>query len=121
MRLRLLQLIGIAAVIALASMTIVLVSGRAPAPASTAAPRTPWGEPDLQGIWTVELQVPLERPAGVIKEFYTEAEVAELDKQRAAAAHFADRIAKRGTEADVSGAYNSSFSPRGVPAGGRRS
>ena len=109
MRLRLLQLIGIAAVIALASMTIVLVSGRAPAPASTAAPRTPWGEPDLQGIWTVELQVPLERPAGVIKEFYTEAEVAELDKQRAAAAHFGDRIAKRGTEADVSGAYNSVF------------
>jgi hypothetical protein len=90
-------------------VTIVLVGGRAPASATSAAPRTPWGEPDLQGIWTVELQVPLERPAGVTKEFYTEAEVAELDKQRAAAAHFGDRVAKRGTEADVSGAYNSVF------------
>src|SRR5438876_9715593 len=109
MRLRSFQLIGVAAVIALVSVTMVLVSGRAPAPASTAAPRTPWGEPDLQGIWTVELQVPLERPAGVIKEFYTEAEVAELDKQRATAAHVGGRIAKRGTEADVSGAYNSVF------------
>src|SRR5262245_50622999 len=101
MRLRLLQLIGIAAVNALASMTMVLVSGCAPAPANTGAPRTPWGEPDLQGIRTVEVQVPLERPAGVTKEFYTEAEVAELDKQRAAAAHFGDRLAKRGTEGDV--------------------
>src|SRR5215467_15032234 len=29
------------------------------------APRTPWGEPDLQGIWTgqAELGVPFERPA----------------------------------------------------------
>ena len=109
MRLRLFQLIGVAAVIVLVSVTMVLVSGCAPAPATTAAPRTPWGEPDLQGIWTVERQVPLERPAGVTKEFYTEAEVAEMDKQRAAAAHFGDRIAKRGTEADVSGAYNSVF------------
>src|SRR5437667_6869661 len=98
MRLRLFQLIGVAAVIVLVSVTMVLVSGCAPAPATTAAPRTPWGEPDLQGIWTVEVQVPLERPAGVTKEFYTEAEVADLDKQRAAARHFGDRIAKRGTE-----------------------
>ncbi len=109
MRLRLFQLMGVATVIALVSVTMVLVSRRALAPATTGAPRTPWGETDLQGIWTVEAQVPLERPAGVTKEFYTEAEVAELDKQRAAAAHFGDRIAKRGTEADVSGAYNSVF------------
>ena len=102
MRPRLLQLIGIAILIALVPVTIALITGRVPtlalepasaqtrgsAPATTAAPKTPWGEPHLQGIWTVELLVPLERPAGVTKESYTEAEVAELDKQRAAAAHF---------------------------------
>jgi phage terminase Nu1 subunit (DNA packaging protein) len=25
--------------------------------------KTPWGEPDLQGIWTVENETPLQRPA----------------------------------------------------------
>jgi hypothetical protein len=32
---------------------------------NTAGPRTPWGEPDLQGVWTSEpeLGVPFERPA----------------------------------------------------------
>ncbi|MBI3049786.1 MAG: hypothetical protein HYY76_15885 [Acidobacteria bacterium] len=77
--------------------------------ASRGAFTTPWGEPDLQGIWSVEVQIPLERPAGVTKPFYTEAEVAEIDRKRAAAAHFGDRIAPRGTEADVSGAYNPVF------------
>jgi hypothetical protein len=34
------------------------------ASAQTAGPRTPWGEPDLQGTWTseAELSVPFERP-----------------------------------------------------------
>jgi len=42
------------------------------------APRTPDGQPDLQGFWTNSTYVPLERPQGVTKEFYTpeEAEAA---------------------------------------------
>ena len=28
------------------------------------APRTPWGEPDLQGVWRHQSATPLERPAG---------------------------------------------------------
>jgi hypothetical protein len=34
-------------------------------PASGSVPRTPWGDPDLQGTWTAEaeLSVPFERPA----------------------------------------------------------
>src|SRR2546426_12771014 len=60
------------------------VKGQAPtATAKTAALKTPWGEADLQGIWSVELVVPLERPSGVTSEFYTEKEVAELDHERA--------------------------------------
>jgi hypothetical protein len=45
----------------------------------------------------------------VTKANYTEAEAAALDQKRAAAAHFGDRVAEKGTEADVAGAYNSVF------------
>jgi hypothetical protein len=34
-------------------------------------PRTPDGQPDLQGYWTNSSYVPMERPNGVTKEFYT--------------------------------------------------
>jgi hypothetical protein len=114
---------AMAAVMTLVSMTLASVTGRAQAPsansqtaagqkaapATASPPRTAWGEPDLQGIWSVELLVPLERPAGVTTDFYTQAEVEELDRKRAAAAHFGDAVAKKGTEADVAGAYNSVF------------
>jgi hypothetical protein len=36
-------------------------SGTTPAPAPS--PKTAWGEPDLQGIWTDETTTPLQRPA----------------------------------------------------------
>ena len=49
------------------------------APAKTyKAPRTPDGQPDLQGFWTNSSYVPLERPKGVTKEFYTK----EMGKQQ---------------------------------------
>ena len=74
------------------------------------APLTPWGEPDLQGIWSVELLVPLERPNGVTTEFYTEEQVAELDRERANGSVFGNHVrAERGSEADVAGAYNAVF------------
>ena len=40
------------------------------------APRTPDGQPDLQGFWTNQTYTRLERPDGVTKEFYTPEEVA---------------------------------------------
>ena len=47
----------------------------APAPAKTAVPKTAWGEPDLQGIWTDETDTPLQRsPKYANREFFTEAE-----------------------------------------------
>ena len=82
----------------------------APAPDTAAAPKTPWGEPDLQGIWSVELLVPLERPAGVTGEFYTAEEVAELDNLRAGYSVFGNHLrAEPGSEADVTGAYNAVY------------
>ena len=46
-------------------------------------PRTPEGQPDLQGYWTNSTYVPLERPNGVTKEFYTPQEAAEREKREA--------------------------------------
>jgi hypothetical protein len=40
-------------------------------------PRTKWGDPDIQGVWQGFESVPLERPLGVEKKFYTDAEVAD--------------------------------------------
>lgn len=96
---------AVAVVLALLELAPTPVTGQA----QTEPLKTSWGDPDLQGIWSVEVQVPLERPAGVTKEFYTEAEVAEMDRKRAAMAHFGDRVAPRGSETDVAGAYNAVF------------
>jgi hypothetical protein len=63
-----------------------------------AAPRTPDGQPDLQGFWTNSTYVPLERPNGVTKEFYTPEEADVAIKQSA------EREAEQtepGTTADV--------------------
>jgi hypothetical protein len=79
-----------AAVLAVVALAPVPAGGQAPAPAATTqsaaaktwtSPRTPWGEPDLQGVWTYEGATPLQRPkefAG--REFLTDAEVAQRTK-----------------------------------------
>jgi hypothetical protein len=43
---------------------------------SYVVPKTPYGQPDLQGFWTNATYTPLERPDGVTKEFYTPEEFA---------------------------------------------
>jgi hypothetical protein len=71
--------------------------------------KTSWGDPDLQGIWTLETDTPLQRPARFKdKPTLTDAERAELDKQRAALLG-RDRRVERGTELDVAGAYSQVF------------
>jgi hypothetical protein len=83
------------------------------------APRTPWGRPDLQGIWTDEFAIPLQRPARFKdKELLTDAEIAELDEQRAAYPTFSVRSRPVGTEQDVAGAYGDDF--QSVRRSGRR-
>src|SRR2546427_896415 len=47
------------------------------------APRTPDGQPDLQGIWTNATYTPLERPKNVNKEFFTREEALEVMKRAA--------------------------------------
>jgi len=72
-------------------------------------PRTVWGDPDLQGIWTDETTTPLQRAAKYVnQEFFTDDQRAELDKARAELLGRDKRVA-RGTELDVAGAYNGQF------------
>jgi hypothetical protein len=119
---RVLEAIGVAA--ALMTLIVLLKPGRVAVPgqAATAAAeagaaantgaalKTAWGEPDLQGIWTNDHETPLQRPTRFAnKEFFTDAERAELDRKRAGMRTFSDRAAPRGSERDVAGAYNAVF------------
>ena len=122
---------SVAGVVALA-VTVLSVSGQTPAAApkqaakSTAASKaspttkgtatkagssslkTVWGDPDLQGVWFVEYDVPLERSAAnANKEFLTDAEIAAAD---AAKGINPGRNARSNDkQQDVSGAYNAVF------------
>jgi hypothetical protein len=94
----------LAAMIAVASLTTDPVAGQVlpgPTKATPAAkpagarsstlPSTPWGDPDLQGVWLSNSATPLERPKALEgKQFLTDAEVAELKKR-------ADKIFKDGS------------------------
>jgi hypothetical protein len=76
---------------------------------NSTVPRTVWGDPDLQGIWTDENTTPLQRAAKYAnQEFFTDEQRAELDKARAELLGRDKRVA-RGTELDVAGAYNGQF------------
>ncbi len=64
-------------------------SGAAARPAASTAkpykaPRTPDGQPDLQGFWSNATYTPLERPENVDKEFFTPEEFEKVMKDRAA-------------------------------------
>src|SRR5882762_8665903 len=78
--------IAAAAVSAGISVSITRTSAQAPAASVTApaaALKTPWGEPDLQGIWTDENDTPFQRsPKYANQEFFTDAQRAEFDIQR---------------------------------------
>ena len=114
---RFLELIGlvaaIATVIVLLKLAPVAVAGQGSTTAvgntekAGPATKTPWGEPDLQGIWTNDYEIPLQRPAQYAnKEFFTDEERAELDRVRTGIISQDSRLHSRGSEKDVSGAYN---------------
>jgi len=76
--------------------------------ASGSAPRTAWGDPDLQGVWRYEAAIPLERPARFKgRALLTEEEVAE--QQRAEREQEANRLA--GLEGEAVGRRPVSESP----------
>ncbi|MEP7310292.1 MAG: hypothetical protein ABJA98_32715 [Acidobacteriota bacterium] len=94
---------------------------KAPAKAKTwTPPRTPWGEPDLQGVYSNRTITPFERPdefAG--KATLSDAETAELERR--VVDRSADKREAKGTEADVSRAYNEFWWDRGTKVTTNRS
>ena len=70
--------------------------------AGQAPPRTAWGDPDLQGVWTGSTLTPLARPADLAgQEFLTEEQAAALE-QRADRNRFVERVPSEGDP----GTYN---------------
>ena len=115
-----LDVVGVA--IALVSILVVPVAGqaqkpRAPTTGATSAapakpptrvstpPRTPWGDPDLQGIWNFATSTPLERPAKFGEKAVLSAEEAEEFQEDVAFGLTRDRR-DGGGDADVRRAYN---------------
>ena len=82
-------------------------------------PRTPEGQPDLQGTWTNTTITPLERPAELAgKAYLTEAEAAAWEK-KTLATQTGDRR-DGGPEADVARSYNEFWRDRGTKVVGSR-
>lgn len=72
--------------------------------------RTPWGDPDLEGIWTNATLTPLQRPPELAgKEFFTAEEAAQYRRTRIEQTN-ADRPLPPGQV----GAYNDAFFERGT-------
>ena len=71
---------------ALSIITLVVVAPLAAAGQGTngwTGPKTPWGDPDLQGIWDSKSTTPLQRPAQYAdREFLTDEEIAALEDAR---------------------------------------
>src|SRR4051812_32673087 len=81
-----------ALVMAAVLLTPLALAGQSAKPAAAKSsvktwtpPRTPDGQPDLQGMWTNATYTPLQRPANLgTKAFYTNEELAQIEKQRLA-------------------------------------
>ena len=115
MRYRSIALIGVLAVgIGVVSLSPARVAGQA------ASLRTPWGEPDLQGIWNGQTLTPVERPARFAgKPVLTEEEADRLEEEVASRAGRETRGTPN-SEADVAGAYNAVFQGGAERLTGRR-
>ena len=69
-------------VVALAVAVLVSVTVDGQTNGNYKAPRTPWGEPDLQGTYSNRTITPFERAANVNgREFFTREEAAALEKR----------------------------------------
>jgi hypothetical protein len=110
----------VAVVTAVTALTPLAAFAQAAAAPSSSAPakkwvtpRTPWGEPDLQGTYSNRTITPFERPATVGgREFFTAEEAAALEKR--AQEQSGDEGRSKGTRGDVERAYNDFWWDRGT-------
>ena len=99
--------------------TVLLIScfaalmGSAAGQTKEAGPRTPDGQPDIQGIWSFATLTPLERPDELSgKEFFTKQEAAEHERKVLERNNMDRRDG--GAERDVERAYNDFWWDRGT-------
>ena len=94
-----------------AAATVALVAATgAQGTSRSSAPRTPWGHPDLQGVWTNSTTTPLERPADLAdKAVLTEEERRSRDAEVASRVSF-----DRPSSLPGVGAYNEFWMERGA-------
>ena len=76
-----------------------------------AGPKTPWGDPDLQGIWLNATITPLERPVGLDKAVLTDAEAATIEKETLARRAAAESAPARPNDV---GSYNDAWFDQGT-------
>ena len=116
---------SVCAAAAFAVVSVIAFAAQAPAPKTPTGeiskavtgkrwimPRTPWGHPDLQGIWSNGTATPLERPAELAgKEFLTD------EEWKARAKEAATRAEGRPDDsgADLALAYDNIWWDRGAP------
>ncbi len=105
---------------------VITVLSMHPAAAQNNAPRTAWGDPDLQGVWDYRTITPLQRPVDLAdKEFLTEEEVATRNESAVDREIRLSTRAARRVEVDPSGnvdrgvdgapgSYNSFWFDRGT-------
>ena len=85
--------------------------------AEPASFRTPWGDPDLQGIWSYATFTPLQRPDDLAgREFLTPEEIAEQNRGDATRAT-SERRGELSAERDLALAYNQVWWDRGESTG----
>ena len=107
-----------AALVATAALTAVPAAGQeVPSSSDATTLRTPWGDPDLQGIWSYATFTPLERPEALAgREFLTPEEVAEQNLADATRAS-SERRGELSSDRDLALAYNQVWWDRGVSTG----
>lgn len=122
MRRQALTFVGVTAIVILQmAVSSGQVPGATPAsqlgvPSSWTNARTPWGDPDLQGIWSSGyVDTAMERPKQFEgRPFFTEAEVkAEIDRIRGGEDHSVGGTKSTRPREGDTGAYNTIFSGRG--------
>ena len=109
MRNRLLAVTGAVAAVVVASLAQVLVADH----------RTPWGDPDLQGVWTGTTPTPLERPLDGGKVLLTDKDVDDLEQELAQ--RFEVNRGGGNDPNNLTGSYNAFWQDRGRAIKGRSS
>ena len=109
---------SVAVLVAVSWLAPALAAGQESTPASdSSAFTTPWGDPDLQGIWSYATFTPLQRPADLAgREFLTPEEIAARNRGDSTRAT-SERRGELSAERDLALAYNQVWWDRGESTG----